>query len=188
VLAPLDDEGNQDDALGGSAFYLARAELEIPLGSGARELGLRPSIFIDAGAVFGVKTPTLTNSPYPDGIFIPTRDGSGNALYTQINNASIVNGQCTAGNGNDDITVVTNPINPNPPSCLTSPNNTALGSSLPPFVEEFYGNSASPRVAIGIGVNWNSPFGPFRINFAYPLLKEPGDDAKRFSFNVGTQF
>ena len=65
---------------------------------------------------------------------------------------------------------------------------TRTRSSLPPFVEEFYGNSAKPRVAIGLGVNWNSPFGPFRINIAYALLKEPGDDAKRFSFNVGTQF
>ena len=188
VLLPLDDKGNQDDALGGTAYYLARAELEIPLGSGARELGLRPSVFIDAGSVFGINAPVLTNSPYPNGIFIPTRDTSGNALYTQVNTASLVNGVCTAGNEDNAITVVTNPVNPNPPSCLASPNNTALGSSLPPFVEEFYGNSKSPRVSIGIGVNWNSPFGPFRINFAYPLLKEPGDDAKRFSFNVGTQF
>ena len=32
------------------------------------------------------------------------------------------------------------------------------------------------------------PFGPFRINLSYPLLKQPGDDTKRLSFNVGTQF
>ncbi len=187
-LLPLHDKGNQDDALGGTAYYLGRAELEIPLGSGARELGLRPSVFVDAGAVFGIKRPTLTISPYPDGIFIPTRDDDGNALYTQVNVATIVNGQCTPGSSQGDVTVVTNPVNPNPPACLTSPNNTALGNSLPPFSEEFYGNSAKPRVAVGLGVNWNSPFGPFRINFAYALLKETGDDAKRFSFNVGTQF
>src|SRR3546814_11820228 len=45
-------EGNNnvsDDALGGKAYYLARAEMEIPLGSGARELGLRPSIFAEIG-------------------------------------------------------------------------------------------------------------------------------------------
>src|SRR5690606_15761514 len=73
-LLPLDDRGNQDDALGGTAYYLGRAELEIPLGSGARELGLRPSIFLDVGSVFGINRPELTQSPYPDGIFIPTRD------------------------------------------------------------------------------------------------------------------
>ena len=194
VLYPLDHEANQDDALGGTAFYLARAELEIPLGSGARELGLRPSVFLDAGAVFGIERPPLTNSPFPNGIFIPTRDTSGNALFTQINVATLVTPpgsttpQCTPGPGAGDVSVVTNPVNPNPPACLPTANNIALGNSLPPFVEEFYGNSSSPRVAIGIGVNWNSPFGPFRVNIAYPLLKQPGDDAKRFSFNVGTQF
>ena len=193
-LLPLHDKGNQDDALGGTAYYLGRAELEIPLGSGARELGLRPSIFLDVGSVFGVRQPTLTNSPYPDGIFIPTRDPSGNALYTQINVATLVppsgggDPVCTPGNAQGDVSIVTSPVNPNPPSCLASANNNALGSSLPPFAEEFYGNTAKPRVSIGIGVNWNSPFGPFRINFAYPLLKEKGDDTKRFSFNVGTSF
>ncbi|HLV06367.1 MAG TPA: outer membrane protein assembly factor BamA [Croceibacterium sp.] len=188
TLLPLDDRGNQDDALGGTAFYLGRAELEIPLGSGARELGLRPSIFVDAGAVFGIKRPVLTESPYPDGIFIPTRDADGNALYTQINEATLVDGTCRPGTGSGAISIVTSPTNPNPPSCLTSNANTAIGNSLPPFVEEFYGNTAKPRVSIGIGVNWNSPFGPFRINFAYPLLKQKGDDTKRFSFNVGTSF
>ena len=43
-------------------------------------------------------------------------------------------------------------------------------------------------MAVGIGVNWNSPFGPFRINIAYPLVSYEGDDTKTFSFNVGTQF
>src|SRR5690606_21586877 len=46
----LDDNGNPtfitdsnriiDDAIGGRAYYLGRAELEIPLGAGARDLGL----------------------------------------------------------------------------------------------------------------------------------------------------
>ena len=193
MIGPGDD-ANQDDALGGTAYYVGRAELEIPLGSGARELGLRPSVFLDAGAVFGINAPPLTNSPFPDGIFIPLRDDSGNALFTQVNVATLVTPPsggtpvCTPGTGVGDISVVTNPVNPNPPSCLTSTNNDPLGNSLPPFVEEFYGNTWKPRVAIGIGVNWNSPFGPFRINIAYPLLKQPGDDTKRFSFNVGTQF
>jgi outer membrane protein insertion porin family len=41
---------------------------------------------------------------------------------------------------------------------------------------------------VGIGFNWNSPFGPFRLDFAKTLLKQPGDDTKSFTFNVGTQF
>jgi outer membrane protein insertion porin family len=37
-------------------------------------------------------------------------------------------------------------------------------------------------------VNWNSPFGPFRIDIARALISQPGDDTKLFSFNVGTAF
>jgi len=55
--------------------------------------------------------------------------------------------------------------------------------------QEFYlGNSPKPRLSVGFGVNWNSPFGPFRIDIAKALLKEPGDNTKLFTFNVGTQF
>jgi outer membrane protein insertion porin family len=168
VLTPLNDRSSADDALGGTGYYLGRAELELPLGSGARELGLRPSVFFDIGSVFGIERPVLTNSPYPNGILIPSRDADGNALYLQT-----VSGTTTT---------VTSPTAPD-----GSPN-TPLGRTVPPFVEEFYGNSYKPRASIGIGVNWNSPFGPFRIDFAYPLLKQKGDDIKRFSFNVGTQF
>ena len=189
VLLPLDDDSTVDDALGGTKYYLARAELEIPLGSGAREMGIRPSVFLDMGSVWGIKTPELTESPYPDGIFIPQRDADGNALYTQINVATEnAQGVCVPGTGAGDVTIVTNPVNPNPPACLDSADNTARGSSLPPFVEEFYGNTWKPRLSIGFGVNWNSPFGPFRIDIAYPILKQEGDDTKTFSFNVGTQF
>ena len=56
------------------------------------------------------------------------------------------------------------------------------------FAERFVGNTASPRLSIGIGANWVSPFGPLRIDLAYPILKEEGDDSKIFSFNVGTRF
>jgi outer membrane protein insertion porin family len=43
-------------------------------------------------------------------------------------------------------------------------------------------------VSVGIGVNWNSPFGPFRIDIAKALIKAPGDDTKLITFNVGTSF
>jgi outer membrane protein insertion porin family len=43
-------------------------------------------------------------------------------------------------------------------------------------------------MSVGFGVNWNSPFGPFRIDVAKALLKQTGDDTKLINFNVGTQF
>jgi outer membrane protein insertion porin family len=177
-------ERNQstDDALGGKYYYMARAELEIPLGSGARELGLRPSIFVDAGAVWGIRNP-LTIDTGPEGIFLPTRDQEGRPLFTQIDTATVVDGVCTAGT----TSTVTNPVNPNPPSCLTSAVNSAIGNNFA-FREVYLGDTWKPRLSIGIGVNWNSPFGPFRIDFSKVLLKREGDDTKAFTFNVGTQF
>ncbi len=177
-----DRKQSTDDALGGRNYYLARAELEIPLGSGAREMGLRPSIFVDTGAVWGVRRP-VTIDTGPGGIFLAQRDREGRPEYRQVTAASVVNGVCTPSAEE----VVTNPINPSPPACLTSNVNTALGTDYR-FKEVFLGNTWKPRVAIGIGVNWNSPFGPFRIDFSKVLLKREGDDTKSFTFNVGTQF
>lgn len=170
-IAQTDDAGNvtgyilsddeqqiQDDALGGRAYYLARGEIEIPLGTGVRELGIRPSIFVDAGAVFSLKDPTIANGG--------------------LNNA-VTFASCT-----NPATGVTRSI-PNVTNCPTG--QTLLGVS-PGFREEFLGDSPKPRVSVGVGVNWNSPFGPFRIDVARALLKEPGDDTKLFTFNVGTQF
>ena len=174
-----------DDALGGRAYYLGRAELEIPLGSGARELGLRPSIFVDVGAVFGVKQPLPTASfvdgpdadTIPDPIIRAVRDSSGNQLYI------IPTGQPNAG-GTTTCAVgqLQNGV------CSGSVGNTAATTPINPFVESFLGDSPKPRVSVGFGVNWNSPFGPFRIDIAKALLKEPGDQTKLFTFNVGTQF
>jgi outer membrane protein insertion porin family len=173
------DRGQIDDALGGRAYYQGRIELDIPLGTGAKELGLRPSIFLDVGSVFSVRRPqltTLANFKETD----PTKPGFGltkslcrNATtgVTQFATESTTTptGGVPTGTGRYD-------------SCPTD------FSRLDPFEERFFGDSWLPRVAIGAGVNWNSPFGPFRIDFAYALRKEEGDDTKRFSFNVGTQF
>jgi len=171
-----------DDALGGKYYYMGRAELEIPLGSGARELGLRPSIFVDAGAVWGVRTPQL-DTIYT-AVPIPTLDASGNQLYTQIDAVDNSAGLCTP----TQTSTTTSQTNPNPATCLGTNLNTAQSTNVPAFQEFFVGNTWKPRVAVGIGVNWNSPFGPFRIDFSKVLLKREGDDTKSFTFNVGTQF
>ena len=63
-----DKNSKTDDAIGGRAYYKARAEIQIPLGSAGAELGLRPSIFADMGAVFGVKKPNLICQQPPAGV------------------------------------------------------------------------------------------------------------------------
>ncbi|MEJ7925465.1 outer membrane protein assembly factor BamA [Sphingobium sp. AN641] len=150
-----------DDALGGKMYYLARAEVEIPLGSGAREMGLRPSVYVDAGAVAGIKDPVLVNN------------GTGSFA-----------GYCAPGpNAPTGSTTVRADGTARAPTCAA--NFTFAGGN---FEEEYLGDTLKPRVSVGIGVNWNSPFGPFRIDIAKALLKEPGDDSKLITFNVGTQF
>ena len=111
-----------DDSIGGEIYYLGHLEMEIPLGTGARELGLRPSTFIDFGALG----------------------------HTNFNRATLLD---TAG-----------------------------------FKEFYKGDSLSPRLSVGAGVSWNSPFGPFRIDLAKALLKQDGDNTTLFQFNVGGQF
>jgi outer membrane protein insertion porin family len=152
-----------DDALGGKAYYLGRLELELPLGSGGRELGLRPSIFVDAGAVFGVNEPDTITQPTDQFRPILNTAGQAQCLSTAGTLSPKTGGACPTGSSD-------------------------YGNTIPAFKEFFQGDTPKPRLSVGFGINWNSPFGPFRIDIAKALLKEPGDDTKLFSFNVGTQF
>ncbi len=140
-----DRKNYTDDALGGNAYYRGRIEVQVPLGAAGAELGLRPSIFTDVGAVFRIPTPATSclSPPAP-------------------------------------LTVTNSKFNP---SVVCAPSNGGLG-----FDEQFAGDTPKPRVAVGVGVSWNSPFGPFRFDLAKALVKVPGDNPKLFQFNVGTQF
>jgi outer membrane protein insertion porin family len=46
----------------------------------------------------------------------------------------------------------------------------------------------SPRAASGVGLNWESPFGPIRVDIAKAWLKGRYDHAQTVRFNVGTHF
>ena len=142
-----DRKNATDDSLGGEAYYRGRIEIQIPLGAAGAELGLRPSIFTDVGAVFKI-------NPKPG--------------LTCISPPTVT-------------TIVPSTLNPGR-SCAV--NTSGVGG----FDEDFLGDTPSPRVAVGVGVSWNSPFGPFRFDLAKALLKAPGDNPKLFQFNVGTQF
>jgi len=115
----LDDQGNpvdRTDFIGGEAFYLSTAEMFLPLGSSAEELGVRASVYADVASLFEV-------------------------------------------GGRENF-----------------PNETIRG------------DTAEPRISVGVGVSWESPFGPFRVDFAKTLNDQPFDDTKTFQFNVGTSF
>jgi outer membrane protein insertion porin family len=162
VNGTLGDKILGTDAIGGRAYYMGRVELEIPVSSNIKSLGIRPSAFVDVGSVFNLTKPNLEN-----------------------------------------ITVVCNPNKLGLPVVFRRPGDTQTCpadvpetgdtqiidyTSSPGFKEFYLGDSPKPRLSIGVGVNWVSPFGPLRIDIAKALLKQEGDETKFFTFNVGTQF
>ena len=192
-----------DDALGGRAYYLGRAELEVPLGAGARELGLRPSIYAQIGSLFNITRPNptvgfcgtgqtlscipiltdaATGNNYYGNILTQQFNSAGQALYTYTTTDPATNLPATlsttCANGTPDAAG----------ACIGTIPNALAVSTTAPFLEQYLGNSAKPRLSVGIGVNWNSPFGPLRIDVARALLSQRGDDKKLITFNVGTQF
>ncbi|MCA0248969.1 MAG: BamA/TamA family outer membrane protein, partial [Proteobacteria bacterium] len=44
------------------------------------------------------------------------------------------------------------------------------------------------RVAAGIGIQWVSPFGPIRIDYAWAVQYEPWDKQQNIRFSFGTRF
>jgi len=48
--------------------------------------------------------------------------------------------------------------------------------------------SNTMRVSTGVGVQWLSPFGPIRIDYAVPLQKDPWDKTENIRFSFGTRF
>ena len=158
-MLTTDDQDRVTDALGGRAYYMGRLELEVPTSASIRSLGLRPSAFIDIGSVFGIKKPDLIDRV----------------------------GTCVPRVATDPIIIVD--PGETPAICPIGPDPTQpLYTFVPGFKEVFLGNSPKPRISVGVGFNWVSPFGPIRIDLAKAIVVQEGDDTKLFSFNVGTQF
>jgi outer membrane protein insertion porin family len=161
TLQELDVNKNYNEAIGGKAFYLGRVEVEVPVSSAIRSYGLRPSIYLDAGSLWGIRQPQLidivsTCSPKDVTSTLPSFESS--------------TADCTKD------------LNGNPVA------NASAYTPTPGFKEEFLGNSPKPRISVGVGVNWISPFGPLRLDLAKAIVFQKGDDPKLFTFNVGTQF
>nr|WP_246352517.1 outer membrane protein assembly factor BamA [Sphingomonas xinjiangensis] len=197
-LLSTDTSSITDDALGGKAYYLGKAELEIPLGAGAAELGLRPSIFIQAGAVFNTTRPAKTVE------FEQLKDSSGNLVYNADGSPTllpkksyvydssgnpyyVVASTDTTNAGLTTICQVGYAATSTDP-CTGTSLNTQYYTETAPFYETYLGDSPKPRISVGFGVNWNSPFGPLRLDIAKDIISIDGDDPKLFTFNIGTQF
>lgn len=50
------------------------------------------------------------------------------------------------------------------------------------------GTAMAWRASVGAGILWASPFGPLRVDYAVPVLSQPGDKIQNFSFGISTRF
>jgi outer membrane protein insertion porin family len=49
-------------------------------------------------------------------------------------------------------------------------------------------DTSAVRASVGVGLIWNSPFGPLRFDYAVPVLKQGYDRIQQFRFGGGTKF
>src|SRR5690606_33681798 len=55
-------------------------------------------------------------------------------------------------------------------------------------VEDALGTDLAWRASVGVGLLWDSRFGPLRVDYAIPVVKEDHDDVQEFSLGISTQF
>jgi outer membrane protein insertion porin family len=132
----------QGNALGGTDYAGATAEVQFPLWGVPRDIGLRGAVFNDVGSLWNYRGRT----------FFPEAFAAG-ALMGQV-------------------------------SCLpyTAPTY-GQGSCL-----QLTSNEFRIRDSVGVSLLWQSPLGPIRFDYSFPIIKGPYDVTKRFNFSGGTTF
>jgi outer membrane protein insertion porin family len=70
-------------------------------------------------------------------------------------------------------------------------NGTVTPVGAPSFVCQCgmqFADTAAVRASVGGSIIWDSPFGPLRFDFAYPVLKQSYDRTQWFAFGGGAKF
>ena len=49
-------------------------------------------------------------------------------------------------------------------------------------------DKAAPRISVGVGISWKSPFGPVRVDIGIPIIKQSFDKKQLINFTFGTRF
>lgn len=65
---------------------------------------------------------------------------------------------------------------------------TLTAAKETPGMGDVFRDSNKVRMSAGVGVSWKSPFGPIRLDLAYPIAKEPYDQTETLKFSFGTRF
>lgn len=69
---------------------------------------------------------------------------------------------------------------------LTQSSTPALNPAT--GVTDPISNYAGPRVGVGVGISWNTPFGLINIDLGDAIVKHQGDQTQVFRFGFGTRF
>ncbi|MCE3257792.1 MAG: outer membrane protein [Nitrobacter vulgaris] len=126
------------DALGGTKYWGASLELQMPFWFMPKEVGLKGAVYADAGSLWGYQGPTS---------YALTNEFNGTGCSPSTSRTSP--GTC-AGLQFDDTNVI--------------------------------------RSSVGVGLIWQSPFGPLRFDYAVPITKGRYDRVQEFRFGGGTTF
>jgi outer membrane protein insertion porin family len=76
-------------------------------------------------------------------------------------------------------------------SCIPTSKRNSQGQPVDRYgdvIHQCYYNDTSPRVGVGFGVSWNSPFGLINIDLGIPVVKKPYDQTQVIRFGFGTRF
>ncbi len=57
-----------------------------------------------------------------------------------------------------------------------------------PLSSELFRDDENIRASVGVGLSWASPFGPVRLDYALPFMKQPYDKTEQIHFSFGTRF
>jgi outer membrane protein insertion porin family len=80
------------------------------------------------------------------------------------------------------------------------PESLGLRGAVFADAATLYGNSVSApgidvqgadmqwRASVGAGLIWASPFGPLRVDYAIPVVKQENDQVQNFNFGISTRF
>lgn len=123
--------GTYQDALGGTKYWGASAELQMPFWFLPKEVGMKGAVYADAGSLWDYQGTQSLNG-------------------AACNSTALINAQN---------------------QCLTVDSNNMI-----------------VRSSVGVGLIWESPFGPLRFDYAVPLTKATNDRVQEFRFGGGTSF
>jgi outer membrane protein insertion porin family len=117
------------DALGGTMYWGASVEAQMPFHFIPKDVGIKGAVFADVGSLWDYKGPTFW----------------------------AVTGESMSG-------------------CTVPAPTCPIDSAM------------HVRASVGVGLIWNSPFGPLRFDYSYPILKQEYDRVQQFRFGGGTKF